>query len=86
MYIIIHEPQGQTILADQGETNLQKFKFNNITPSIQKEEEVDFEMDGPDGLRIIIGKSVDQLFANFISKKIIIEAAGGMVINDEKKC
>lgn len=85
MYIIIHEPLGQTILSDQEETNLEKFDSHNFSHSIEKEEDINFEIEGNVGKRIIIGKSVDQLFANFISNKIIIEAAGGMVINDEEK-
>ena len=85
MYIIIHEPLGQTILADQEESDLEKFKSTNYATSIEKEEDADFEVERSIGLRIITGKSVDHLFANFISSKIIIEAAGGMVINDQEK-
>jgi 8-oxo-dGTP pyrophosphatase MutT (NUDIX family) len=85
MYIIIHEPLGQTILADQEVINLEKFESNKFTTNVVKEQDIDFEMDEHNGFRIIIGKSVDQLFANFISNKIIIEAAGGMVINEDEK-
>ena len=85
MYIIIHEPKGQTILTDHEETNIEKFKFDSTTDTIENEEDVDFETERAPGLKIIIGKSVDHLFARFIANKIIIEAAGGMIINEYDK-
>jgi 8-oxo-dGTP pyrophosphatase MutT (NUDIX family) len=85
MYIIIHEPLGRTILADHEERYLENFNFESFNVKIEQEEEVDFEVESTDELKIIFGDTVDQLFARFISNKIIIEAAGGMIFNDENK-
>jgi 8-oxo-dGTP pyrophosphatase MutT (NUDIX family) len=85
MYIVIHEPLGRTILADQEESYLEKLKFGSIKVEIKQEEDVDFELESGYGVRLIFGETVDQLFARFISNKIIIEAAGGMIFNEENK-
>jgi 8-oxo-dGTP pyrophosphatase MutT (NUDIX family) len=85
MYIVIHEPFGRTILADKEERYLEKLKFGSIKVEIEQEEEVDFELESGHGVKIIFGETVDQLFARFISNKIIIEAAGGMIFNEENK-
>lgn len=85
MYIIIHEPLGRTILADHEGSYLEKLNFDSFDVKIEREEDVDFQKESTDELKIIIGDNVDQLFARFISNKIIIEAAGGMIINEQNK-
>ena len=83
MYIIIHELQGKTIL-----TNLppqQADELNRSTYTLPLSPIGQYMTDTSDKLNIIQGENIEQLFKKYIADKIIIEAAGGMIFNDENK-
>ena len=85
MYIIIHEQKSQTILIDQEEVDLEKFRVDNFSFEILSEENANFDLSKPNAVKVISGNTVDQLFRKFISNKIIIEAAGGMILDPQNR-
>jgi len=83
MYIIIHEPLGKTILTDLPPQQADELYHSTYTLSLSP---IGQSMtDASDKLNIIHGENMEQLFKKYIADKIIIEAAGGMIFNDENK-
>lgn len=81
MYIVIHQPNGQVVLTDQPKEDFDPLENEFSELHFLHEGDINFEENKLTGKIIVTGASVDQLFTRFISNKIIIEAAGGMVIN-----
>lgn len=81
MYIVIHQPNSKVILTDQPKDDFISLENPFSEINFFKEKDINFEDIKLDRDIIINGISVDQLFTKFISNKIIIEAAGGMVMN-----
>ncbi len=83
MYIIIHEPQGKTILTDLPTQDAeQQTESKNSNPLSAIGQTSTYPSDK---VNIIYGENIDQLFKKYIADKIIIEAAGGMIFNHENK-
>ena len=85
MYIVIHQPEGQVVLTDQPKEDFDPLKNEFTELHFINESDVSFDNLKLNGKIIITGNYVDQLFTKFISNKIIIEAAGGMVINSNNQ-
>ena len=83
MYIIIHEPQGKTILTDLPTLDIEEQSDPSNT---QQRAAIGQSSAYPsDIVNIIHGENIEQLFKKYIADKIIIEAAGGMIFNQENK-
>lgn len=83
MYIIIHEPQGKTIFTDVPAYEGEQVGYSIDTPPYSPiDQSIPYSSDN---LKVIHGENVEQLFKKYIADKIIIEAAGGMIFNDENK-
>ena len=83
MYIIIHEPQGKTILTDFPPQPAED--LNHSTYTLPLSPIGQSMADTSDKLNIIHGENIEEIFKKYIADKIIIEAAGGMIFNDENK-
>ena len=83
MYIIIHEPEGKTILTNLPTLDAEQQSNSSNTHSIAT---IGQSSTYPsDKVNIIYGENIEQLFKKYIADKIIIEAAGGMIFNQENK-
>jgi 8-oxo-dGTP pyrophosphatase MutT (NUDIX family) len=69
------------VLTDQPKEDFDSIEKEFSEIHFLHEGDINLEDIKQSGKLIITGNSVDQLFAKYISNKIIIEAAGGMVIN-----